>query len=77
MVSSYVLVKSIAFFTGFVFFSDPLIWRGIAYLNREYPHWQKFLEIQKQVSVATLIFSNFVADSPTALFSRVFPQTLK
>lgn len=42
-------MKSIAFFTGFAFFGDPIIWHGIAYLNHKFPHWQKLLEIQKYV----------------------------
>lgn len=45
--SSYVFVKMITFGTGFAFFGDPIIWRGVAYLNREYPRWEKLLELQK------------------------------
>ena len=33
-------------FVGFGFFADPLIWRGLSYLNREFPNWQKLLEIR-------------------------------
>lgn len=32
---------------GFGFFSDPLLWRGLDYLNKNYPNWQKLLEIRK------------------------------
>ncbi|KAJ5723438.1 hypothetical protein N7488_001473 [Penicillium malachiteum] len=47
--SSYALVKSTGFFLGFAFFGDPIIWRGIEFLNRKYPRWQKFLEIQNSL----------------------------
>jgi hypothetical protein len=32
---------------GVTFFADPLIWRGLDFLNRKFPNWQKLLEIQK------------------------------
>ncbi|KAB8292447.1 hypothetical protein EYC80_008167 [Monilinia laxa] len=44
--SSYMFMKMNGFFVGFGFFGDPLIWRGLTYLNREFPHWQKLLEIR-------------------------------
>ncbi|KAH6666401.1 hypothetical protein B0J14DRAFT_620514 [Halenospora varia] len=44
--SSYMFMKMNGFFIGFGFFADPLIWRGLSYLNREFPHWQKLLEIR-------------------------------
>ncbi|GLA69221.1 hypothetical protein AtubIFM55763_008404 [Aspergillus tubingensis] len=47
--SSYVFVKMITFGTGFAFFGDPIIWRGVAYLNREYPRWEKLLELQNSL----------------------------
>lgn len=34
---------------GFGFFGDPLIWRGLDLLNKNFPHWQKLLEIRKYV----------------------------
>ena len=45
--SSYMFMKMNWFFIGFGFFGDPLIWRGLDLLNREFPHWQKLLEIRK------------------------------
>lgn len=45
--SSYILVKTTGLLTGFVLFGDPIIWRGIAYLNSNYPHWERLLELQK------------------------------
>ena len=33
-------------FVGFGFFADPIIWRGLSFLNKEFPHWQKLLEIR-------------------------------
>ncbi|KAF4627202.1 hypothetical protein G7Y89_g10949 [Cudoniella acicularis] len=44
--SSYMFMKMNGFFIGFGFFGDPLIWRALSYLNREFPHWQKLLEIR-------------------------------
>lgn len=44
--SSYMFMKATSFFVGFGFFGDPLIWRGLSYLNRKFPKWQKFLEIR-------------------------------
>jgi hypothetical protein len=44
--SSYMFMKMNGLFVGFGFFGDPVIWRGLSYLNREFPHWQKLLEIR-------------------------------
>ena len=30
----------------FGFFGDPLIWRGLSFLNRKFPKWQKLLELR-------------------------------
>lgn len=40
-------MKMNTFFFGFGFFSDPLLWRGLDWLNKTYPNWQKLLEIRK------------------------------
>jgi hypothetical protein len=54
------LLKSIGLLTGFVFFGDPVIWHGIAYLNDKYPNWQRLLELQKYVEkpIHTVMFTN-------------------
>ncbi|CAD6453371.1 caab79d3-ed60-4df6-a6cd-90c860cd7cb2 [Sclerotinia trifoliorum] len=44
--SSYMFMKMNGLFVGLGFFGDPLIWRGLSYLNREFPHWQRLLEIR-------------------------------
>ena len=44
--SSYMFMKMNGLLVGFGFFGDPLIWRTLSYLNREFPHWQKLLEIR-------------------------------
>lgn len=44
--SSYIFMKMNGLFAGFGFFADPLIWRGLSYLNRKYPNWQKLLELR-------------------------------
>ena len=42
----YMVTKATGAITGFAFFGDPLIWRGLSYLNRRFPQWQKLLEIR-------------------------------
>lgn len=44
--SSYMFVKMNGFFIGFGFFGDPVIWRGLSYLNRKFPKWQQLLELR-------------------------------
>jgi hypothetical protein len=46
-VTSYMVVKGLTFGIGFGMFGDPVIQRGLAWLNRKFPHWQKVLEIRK------------------------------
>lgn len=50
LTSSYVFVKVSTLLTGFGFFGDPIIQRGIQYLDREYPHWKELSELQKYAS---------------------------
>ncbi|KAF2135300.1 uncharacterized protein K452DRAFT_323134 [Aplosporella prunicola CBS 121167] len=45
-VSSYMFMKGVTFGAGFGFFGDPVIQRGLVWLNREFPNWQKLLEIR-------------------------------
>lgn len=45
--TSAVFIKMAQFGVGIGFFSDPLVWRGLDWLNRNYPEWQKLLEIRK------------------------------
>ncbi|KAL4773864.1 hypothetical protein BDW60DRAFT_205634 [Aspergillus nidulans var. acristatus] len=46
LTSSYVFMKIATFAVGLAFFGDPLIRRGIQYLNREYPHWKELSQLQ-------------------------------
>ncbi|KAI0449934.1 hypothetical protein F5B21DRAFT_492764 [Xylaria acuta] len=48
-VTSYALVKGATFGLGFAFFGDPIITPGLRWLNRQYPHWQKLLEMRNTV----------------------------
>ncbi|KAK8070252.1 hypothetical protein PG994_006868 [Apiospora phragmitis] len=48
-VTSYMFMKGVTFSVGFGFFGDPLITRGIRLLNREFPHWEKLLELRNTV----------------------------
>jgi hypothetical protein len=40
-------VKGTTFFMGFGFFGQPILERGLNWLNHTYPNWQKLLEIRK------------------------------
>ncbi|KAK8044069.1 hypothetical protein PG993_004093 [Apiospora rasikravindrae] len=48
-VTSYMFMKGVTFGVGFGFFGDPVITRGIKLLNREFPHWEKLLELRNTV----------------------------
>ena len=50
-VTPYILLKSTSFIIGLVFFGDPIISRGMTWLNRNIPNWQKLLEPRKYVSL--------------------------
>ncbi|KAI4227753.1 MAG: hypothetical protein L6R36_002173 [Xanthoria steineri] len=47
--TSAVFIKMAQFGVGIGFFSDPLVWRGLDWLNRNYPEWQKLLEIRNSI----------------------------
>ncbi|PYI21218.1 hypothetical protein BO99DRAFT_380649 [Aspergillus violaceofuscus CBS 115571] len=49
IISSHMFVKMSTFGVGFAFFGDPIIRRGVAYLNREFPRWEKLLELQNSL----------------------------
>jgi hypothetical protein len=40
-------MKTTTFAIGGAFFGDPVISRGVAFLNKNYPNWPKLLEIRK------------------------------
>lgn len=48
-VTSYMFMKGVTFGIGFGFFGDPIISRGMGWLNRTFPHWQKLLELRNTV----------------------------
>jgi len=39
--------KAMTLGIGFGFFGDPLISRGLGWLNRTIPNWQKLMELRK------------------------------
>jgi hypothetical protein len=45
----YIFSKVAGLGVGLGFFGDPIIQRGLSFLNRDFPHWQKIFELQKQV----------------------------
>lgn len=45
--SPYMLTKSISFGAGFGFFGDPIITRGLDFLNRKIPNWMELLDLRK------------------------------
>ena len=48
-VTSYMFTKAATFGFGIGFFGDPVITRGLDWLNRTFPDWQKLLELRKLV----------------------------
>ncbi|KAK4675097.1 hypothetical protein QC764_501400 [Podospora pseudoanserina] len=46
VVTSYMFVKGVTFGIGFGFFGDPIISRGLDWLNRTIPDWKKLLELR-------------------------------
>jgi hypothetical protein len=46
LTSSYMFGNMNGLFIGVGFFGDPVIWRALNFLNREFPHWKKLLEIR-------------------------------
>ncbi|KAI0845388.1 hypothetical protein F5Y00DRAFT_272927 [Daldinia vernicosa] len=48
-VTSYMFMKGATFGIGVGFFGDPIISRGLEWLNHTFPHWQKLLELRNTV----------------------------
>lgn len=48
-ITSYMFTKAVWFGVGFGFFGDPVISRGLSWLNRNFPHWEKLLELRNTV----------------------------
>ncbi|OAA63417.1 hypothetical protein SPI_03580 [Niveomyces insectorum RCEF 264] len=48
-VTSYMFMKGLTFGIGFGFFGDPIISRGLTWLNHKFPHWQKLLELRNTI----------------------------
>ncbi|KJZ79705.1 hypothetical protein HIM_01174 [Hirsutella minnesotensis 3608] len=49
LVTSYMVVKGFGFIIGFTFFGDPILTPVIAFLNRTYPRWQKYVELRHSI----------------------------
>lgn len=45
-ITSYMVTKGTTFGIGFGFFGDPIMTPGLDWLNRNYPNWQKLLELR-------------------------------
>ncbi|KAH9825556.1 sequestering of actin monomer [Teratosphaeria destructans] len=45
-ITSYMVMKGITCGVGFGFFGDPVISRGLEWLDRRFPKWQKLLELR-------------------------------
>lgn len=45
-ITPYMIAKATGAAVGFAFFGDPIISRGLTYLNKEFPNWQKLLELR-------------------------------
>lgn len=66
--SNYMFMKGLSFGVGFGFFGDPVIQRGVVWLNKNYPNWPQLLEIRytllKGVPVS---YTSLVHTIPTIL----------
>ncbi|KGO44185.1 Protein of unknown function DUF3292 [Penicillium expansum] len=49
MTSCYVFMKLSTLLVGLTFFGDPVIRRGVVYLNRRLPNWQKLIQLQNSL----------------------------
>ncbi|KAI5456021.1 hypothetical protein BGZ63DRAFT_496930 [Mariannaea sp. PMI_226] len=47
--SAYVAMKAVGFGCGFLFFGDPIIMRVLSFVNRTYPRWEKYIELQNTI----------------------------
>lgn len=56
----YMVMKGVTFGAGFGFFGDPVISRGYAWLNRNYPEWRKWLQLRKYVFVFHILLLAFM-----------------
>ncbi|KAL4929715.1 uncharacterized protein BDV17DRAFT_260806 [Aspergillus undulatus] len=45
--SSNMIVKTISLTIGLIFFGDPVLSRGMAFLNEKIPNWKEYLDIEK------------------------------
>ncbi|KAJ9645964.1 hypothetical protein H2199_003007 [Coniosporium tulheliwenetii] len=59
-ISSYMFMKGVTFGAGFGFFGDPIIRRGLEWLNKNYPNWMKLLELRKYVSSLLRTLSSII-----------------
>ncbi|KAK0925314.1 profilin, required for normal timing of actin polymerization in response to thermal stress [Friedmanniomyces endolithicus] len=48
-ITNYMVVKSMTAGAGIGFFADPLIWRGLDFLNTRFPGWQKMIELRNTI----------------------------
>ncbi|KAL2818020.1 hypothetical protein BJX63DRAFT_419336 [Aspergillus granulosus] len=46
---SYLFMKLATLLIGFGFFGDPVILKGIHYLDRKYPHWKELSQLQNSL----------------------------
>ena len=55
LTTSAMFMKMNTLIVGAGFFGDPLIWRGLDWLNKNYPDWQKLLELRKCVQATIIV----------------------
>lgn len=49
LVDVYTVVKALRFLVGALFFNDPMLRRGLAWLNTNVPNWKEYLDLRKYV----------------------------
>jgi hypothetical protein len=68
--NSWIVIKASQFFIGAGFFGDPLIQRGLVWLNKNVPNWQEYLDIRKYVN---LFFSSRFTNKPYSTLLKSVP----
>ena len=47
--TAYMVVKGMGFAAGFGFFGDPIITPTMDYVNTNFPHWQRYLQLRHSI----------------------------
>jgi hypothetical protein len=74
-VNAYIVVKSAEFFFGAALFGDPVLRRGLSWLNTSFSHWRRFVDIRKSVLPVPSSPKSHTDSVQKALSSKASRQT--